>query len=61
MMQSIKVRAHVGVDGVLKLEIPLGLAETDLRARGRLTLVTHPSREFSRVLNLELEDWEDAP
>jgi hypothetical protein len=29
-MQSIKLQSHVGPDGVLKLEIPLDLRDTDL-------------------------------
>ncbi len=29
-MQSIKLRSHVGQDGILKLEVPVGLSETDL-------------------------------
>lgn len=29
-MQSIKLRSHVGQDGILKLEVPLGLSEMDL-------------------------------
>jgi hypothetical protein len=30
MMQSVKLRSHVGKDGLLKLEIPLNLVDTDL-------------------------------
>lgn len=29
-MQTIKLRSHVGTDGILKLEVPVGLTETDL-------------------------------
>ena len=29
-MQSIKIQSHVGSDGILKLEIPLGLTDADL-------------------------------
>ncbi|MCQ3979966.1 MAG: hypothetical protein DPW09_41645 [Anaerolineae bacterium] len=29
-MQSIKLQSHVGSDGILKLEIPLGLTDADL-------------------------------
>ncbi len=29
-MQSIKVQAHIGGDGLLKLELPTGLSDTDL-------------------------------
>jgi len=29
-MQSIKIQSHVGSDGILKLEIPLGLTDVDL-------------------------------
>lgn len=29
-MQSIKIQSHVGSDGILKLEIPLGLTDRDL-------------------------------
>lgn len=29
-MHGIKVRSHVGSDGILQLEIPIGLRNTDL-------------------------------
>ena len=29
-MQSIKLQSHVGADGILKLEIPLGLTNANL-------------------------------
>lgn len=29
-MKSIKLQSHVGSDGILKLEIPLGLTDADL-------------------------------
>ena len=28
-MQSIKLHSHTGADGMLKLEVPMGLANTD--------------------------------
>jgi len=28
-MQSIKLNSHAGADGVLKLEVPVGVADTD--------------------------------
>ncbi len=30
MMESIKVRRHVGQDGILHLDIPVGITERDL-------------------------------
>ncbi len=29
-MESIKLRSHVGPDGILKLEVPVGVVNTDL-------------------------------
>lgn len=29
-MQSVKLRSHVGADGILKLEIPLDLVDTEV-------------------------------
>ena len=29
-MQSVKLHSHVGRDGILKLEVPVGLSEVDL-------------------------------
>lgn len=29
-MQSIKLRSHVGHDGILNLRVPVGLSETDV-------------------------------
>lgn len=48
MMQSIKIRSQVGADGVLKLEIPLGLAETDLE----VMVVFQPISAISEVEQL---------
>ena len=37
-MQSIKLHSHVGPDGILKLEVPVGLNDTDLE----LFLIVQP-------------------
>ncbi len=29
-MQSVKLHSHVGRDGILKLEVPVGMSEVDL-------------------------------
>ena len=39
-MQTITIRAHVGQDGVLKLEVPVGLADADIE----VVVVVQPLR-----------------
>lgn len=29
-MQSIRLNSHIGPDGILKLEVPVGMADTDI-------------------------------
>ncbi len=40
-MQSIKVNAHVGDDGILKLELPIGITNHDLE----VIIVVHAVEE----------------
>lgn len=37
-MESVKMQAHVGADGILKIEVPTGLSDVDLE----LVLVFQP-------------------
>ena len=37
-MQSVKLHSHVGRDGILKLEVPVGLSEVDLE----VMVIMHP-------------------
>lgn len=37
-MTSVKLHSHVGRDGLLKLEVPVGLAETDVE----IMIILHP-------------------
>jgi hypothetical protein len=47
-MQSVKLRSHVGQDGILKLEVPLGFSETDLEVVVIVQPVTNePARKAS--------------
>jgi hypothetical protein len=38
-METIKLKTHVGSDGVLKLEVPVSVKDTDLE----VVMVMHPS------------------
>jgi hypothetical protein len=38
-MRTINLHSHVGSDGVLHLDVPVGLADTDLQ----VVLIVHPS------------------
>jgi hypothetical protein len=40
-MQSLTLHAHVGKDGILKLETPIGIANTDLE----IILIVNPVAE----------------
>ncbi|MCL1464730.1 hypothetical protein [Argonema galeatum] len=39
-MQSIKLRSHVGEDGILHLDVPVGIADTDLEVTVTVQPVT---------------------
>lgn len=43
MMETIKVKARIGTDGILKLEVPTGLAEGDVE----VVLVMHTDKPQS--------------
>lgn len=43
-MQTVKLRSHVGEDGVLRLNIPIGLNNTDLEVIVVVQPVTMPKR-----------------
>ncbi|MBC7813863.1 MAG: hypothetical protein H7175_22095 [Burkholderiales bacterium] len=42
-METLKVRAHVGGDGILKLEVPVGLSDVDYEVT--ITLRPEMTRE----------------
>lgn len=42
-MQSITLHSHVGQDGILKLEVPVGLADVELEVTVIVQPVTSPS------------------
>lgn len=43
-MQTVKLRSHVGEDGVLRLNVPIGLNNTDLEVVVVVQPVTTPKR-----------------
>lgn len=42
-MQTIRLKAHVGTDGLLKLEIPLEVADSDLEVEVTISSVDQPA------------------
>ncbi len=63
-MQSLTVHTHVGNDGILKLETPIGVSNTDIE----VTLIVNPVSEarplsewtsdfFTKVIG----GWQGAP
>jgi hypothetical protein len=50
-VQTIHLRSHVGEDGILHLDIPVNLAETDLE----ITVIVNPVAP--RPDNSEVEDF----
>ena len=42
-MQSITLRSHVGSDGILHLDVPVGVHDADFEVTVTLKAVTHPS------------------
>lgn len=64
MMQSHTIHAHVGRDGILKLEMPVGIANTDLEIILILNPLgtARPAAEWPRNFFTEiLGGWEGAP
>ncbi|WP_404784768.1 hypothetical protein [Altericista sp. CCNU0014] len=51
-MQSIKVRQHVGADGILHLDIPIGILESEVEA-----MVTYKSVQTSQKTERSLADF----
>ena len=52
-MQSIKLRSHVGPDGVLRLHIPVGLPDTELE----VVVVLQPLASTSQQPVAEERRW----
>jgi hypothetical protein len=50
-VQTIHLRSHVGEDGILHLDIPVNISETDLE----VTVIVHPVSP--RADNSEIEDF----
>ena len=44
-MQSIKLRSHVGKDGILHLEVPVGITNTDLE----VTVTVQPIKSTQKT------------
>lgn len=49
-MQSIKVRSHIGPDGILHLDIPVGVHDADLEVTVMVQPVTAPKTKTTEEL-----------
>jgi len=63
-MQSLTLRAHIGKDGILKLETPIGVKNVDLE----IVLVVHPVEEVKSLVEWPanffteiIGGWEGTP
>jgi len=63
-MQSLTLRTHVGKDGILKLETPIGIKDTELE----VVLVLHPVERMKPFSELPdnffteiIGGWEGKP
>lgn len=52
-MQSIKLQSYVGRDGILKLEVPVGLSEVDLE----VVVIVHPMKKTSAAGAAQRRGW----
>lgn len=50
-MQSIKITAHVGEDGILKLEVPVGKPNVDCEVTVNVPEVNEQRREWEAFVN----------
>jgi hypothetical protein len=48
-MEAIKVKAHVGDDGILKLELPVGVSNSDLEVVVVVQSVENGRPDFDRA------------
>lgn len=63
-MQSHTLQAHVGKDGILKLEMPVGISNADLEIILILNPLdaSHPLKEWSPAFfNEIIGGWQGAP
>lgn len=62
-MSTIRATTHTGPDGILKLELPIGIADADVD----VTIVVQPSKqsksreEFLRFIDATAGKWEGEP
>ena len=68
-METIKLKAHIGSDGLLKLELPTNLQGTD----AEIVIVLHPTHEektdapgwpigyFEQIDRIEADDMTERP
>ncbi len=52
-MQSVKLHSHVGRDGILKLEVPVGLSEVDLE----VVVIVHPIKKTPTARAAQRAGW----
>lgn len=52
-MDSIKLRSHVGQDGILHLEIPVGVTDKDLE----VMVIFQPLEAETQAKTLETKGW----
>lgn len=52
-MQTLTLHTHVGKDGILKIETPIGITDTDLE----VVLVVNPKDAESRLLSIWPRDF----
>lgn len=52
-MRSITLHSHVGQDGILKLEVPVGLADVEME----VTVILHPVSSSSPAQPAEPHGW----
>ncbi|MCA0456622.1 MAG: hypothetical protein LCI00_21795 [Chloroflexi bacterium] len=50
-MEAIKVKTHVGHDGILKLELPVGVSNSDLE------VIVVVSSQITRDENMDRVEW----
>jgi hypothetical protein len=60
-MQTITLRSHVGADGVLRLDIPVDLADTDLEVVVTLQPLISPAADVLGRTAGSIPDLERPP
>ena len=60
-MKSIKIRSHIGQDGILHLDIPVEMADTEIEVTLTIQKVTPPKGWMPGFFEKVIGGWVEEP